>query len=365
MTDRYAAYRQVAHDLGVDAVALVPGPNFTRVMGRAFGSMERPHLVIVPARGMPAAIVPNLELDSWALVGFEGATFDWRDQSGYADAFAAMAAHLPLKRLAVEGQVMRVFVHAALSTAYPDLQIIDAEREISGLRMIKTPDEVAALEAAIGISERALARVLDGVRIGQTEKEIERALIGALFDEGANGLAFSPIVAAGANSALPHAHARDDYRIRPGDALLLDFGARKSGFAADITRTVFVAEVSDEGRDVYETVLAANLRGLALTRPGVTAHEIDDAVTGVLEASPYAGRILTKTGHGLGREVHEAPYIMRGNHQPLPSGTVYTNEPGLYLPGGFGVRIEDDVLITKDGCRSLTTFDKTLRIVGI
>ena len=107
-----------------------------------------------------------------------------------------------------------------------------------------------------------------------------------------------------------------------------------------------------------------NLRGLAVTRPGATAHDVDDAVTGVLEASPYCDRIRTKTGHGLGRDVHEAPYIMRGNRQVLEPGMVFTVEPGLYRIGGFGVRIEDDVVVTEDGCRSLTGFDKTLTVVG-
>ena len=364
MTQLLADYRQLAAALKVEAIALVPGPNFTRALGHSFMSHERPFVLVIPAEGKPAAIVPNLELGSWEQVGFDGAVFDWRDQDGYAGAFAALAAHLPMTRLAVEGQVMRVFVHHALKQAMPDVEIIDAERQISGLRMIKTAADLAALEAAISLSERALHRVLEGVRVGQTEKEIESALIQALFAEGADDLAFTPIVAAGDNSARPHAHARADYKVQSGDALLFDFGGRKDGFCADITRTVFVGEVSDEGRAVYDTVLRANLAGLEVTRAGVTAHEIDDVVTGVLEASPYADRIRTKTGHGLGRDVHEAPYIMRGNHQELPAGTVYTNEPGLYGPGLFGVRIEDDVLITEDGCRTLTTFPKELMIVG-
>ncbi|MEN8742204.1 MAG: Xaa-Pro peptidase family protein [Phaeobacter gallaeciensis] len=364
MTQLLADYRRLAAALKVEAIALVPGPNFTRALGHSFMSHERPFVLVIPAEGKPAAIVPNLELGSWEQVGFDGAVFDWRDQDGYAGAFAALAAHLPMTRLAVEGQVMRVFVHHALKQAMPDVEIIDAERQISGLRMIKTAADIAALEAAISLSERALHRVLEGVRVGQTEKEIESALIQALFAEGADDLAFTPIVAAGDNSARPHAHARADYKVQSGDALLFDFGGRKDGFCADITRTVFVGEVSDEGRAVYDTVLRANLAGLEVTRAGVTAHEIDDVVTGVLEASPYADRIRTKTGHGLGRDVHEAPYIMRGNHQELPAGTVYTNEPGLYGPGRFGVRIEDDVLITDDGCRTLTTFPKELMIIG-
>ncbi len=126
---------------------------------------------------------------------------------------------------------------------------------------------------------------------------------------------------------------------------------------------MFLGHASDEAREVYDTVLRANRRGFEVTRAGVTAHEIDDAVTGVLEASPFADRIRTKTGHGLGREVHEAPYIMRGNHAALDAGTVFTNEPGLYAPGRFGVRIEDDVLVTGDGCVSLTQFPKDLTVL--
>jgi Xaa-Pro aminopeptidase len=363
LSDRLTAYAEVAADLGVDAVALVPGPNFTRAVEHTFMSHERPFMLVIPVQGAAAALVPNLELRSWDLVGFEGALVDWRDQGGYDAAFAALLAHMNITSLAVEGQVMRVFVHYAIKLAQPDLKIFDAEREISGLRMIKTSSDIDALKAAIAISERALARTLDTVRLGQNEKEIEQVLIQALFAEGAEGLSFNPIVAAGDGSARPHATARPDYAVKAGDALLMDFGARKHGFAADITRTVFLDHATDEGQAVYDTVLRANLKGFDVTRAGVTAHEIDDAVISVLEDSSFADRIRTKTGHGLGRDVHEAPYIMRGNHMPLPAGTVYTNEPGLYEIDNFGVRIEDDVLITNDGCTSLTQFPKDLTVL--
>jgi Xaa-Pro dipeptidase len=364
MSDRYSEFRNIARTLGVDAVALVPGSNFTRLFNQSFHSHERPLVILIPVSGPPAALVPNLELRSFDLLKFEGEVFDWRDQTGYSDAFNALAAHFPMKSVAVEGQVMRVFVHHALTAAYPGLRVVDAERQIAGLRIRKSPAEVAALESAIRISEAALADVLDRVRSGMTETQVETLLTQALFAHGADEHAFGPIVAAGDNSARPHAHARADYAIRAGDALLLDFGARKNGFCADITRTVFVGHATDEGQEVYNTVLRANLKGLEVTKAGVTAHEIDDAVTGVLEASPFADRIRTKTGHGLGRDVHEAPYIMRGNHEVLEAGAVYTNEPGLYKIGSFGVRIEDDVLVTEDGCRTLTTFPKTLMVVG-
>lgn len=363
MTDRYAEYRQITRDLGVDAVALVPGPNFVRLFHQDFHSHERPLVVIIPTDGSPAALVPNLELRSFELLNFEGDIFDWRDQTGYGDAFAALARHSPLGSVAVEGQVMRVFVHHAMAGAWAGLRVVDGERQISGLRLHKSPAEVAAIEDAIALSERALQHTIGQVRIGQTEKEIEAILTLALFAEGAEEHAFGPIVAAGDNSARPHAHARHDYAVKAGDALLLDFGGRRGGFCADITRTFFLDHASDEAQAVYDTVLRANLAGHAVTRPGVSAHDIDDAVTSVLEASPFADRIRTKTGHGLGRDVHEAPYIMRGNPQVMAAGMVFTNEPGLYKIGAFGVRIEDDVLVTADGCRSLTAFPKALTIL--
>jgi Xaa-Pro dipeptidase len=362
LIDRLTPYAAVAADLGVDAVALVPGPNFTRAIGQAFMSHERPFVVVIPADGSPAALVPNLELGSWYQIGFDGAVFDWHDQTGYDDAFAALVKHLGIKSLAVEGQVMRVFTHHALLKAQPDLNIIDGERKISALRMIKTDEDILAMREAIAISERALVHTLTTIRAGQTEKQVEQVLIQALFAEGADDQSFSPIVVAGANSAMPHAHAGETI-LKNGDAILIDFGARKNGFAADITRTFFLGHASNEQRAVYNAVLQANLVGRKVTKAGITAHDIDDAVTSHLESTPYADRIRTKTGHGLGREVHEAPYIMRGNHMVLPAGTVYTNEPGLYEIGNFGVRIEDDILITDDGCISLTTFPKELMIL--
>ncbi len=362
--DRSDEYRQVARRLGVDAVALVPGPNFTRLAGREFSSHERPFVVVIPAEGPPAAIVPNLELRSFDRVGFEGDVFDWRDRDGHDAAFRALAGRLALGSLAVEGQVMRVFVYHAFLRAWPRLTILDGEEAISGLRIRKTDAEIAELEEAVRVSEAALSELLGDVRCGQSETQIEGRLLEALFRNGAEGVAFSPIVAAGANSALPHARARRDYEAQPGDALLLDFGARCGGFSADLTRTVFLRHASDEAHAVYDTVLRANRRGREVAGPGTTCHAVDDAVTGVLEASPYADRIRTRTGHGIGREVHEAPYIVRGNPNRLEPGAVFTVEPGLYRIGGFGVRIEDDVLVTRTGSRSLSTFPRELTVVG-
>ncbi len=363
MADTFQEYRDIAAKLGVDVLALVPGPNFVRLLGQAFHSNERPLVIFIPQSGAPAAVVPNLELGSFADVNFPGEVYDWRDQTGYDDAFRAVAAQMDAQSMAVEGQTMRVFVHHAIAQAWPGIRITDADAEIARPRQLKTADEVETLKKAIQVSERALISVLERVQVGQTEKQVESMLVQALLAQGADGMAFGPIVAAGTNSAKPHAHARD-VAIVEGDALLFDFGANYGGFCADITRTVFVGHASERQRDIYETVLAANLKGHEVTRAGVTAHDIDDAVTSVLEASPYAAFIRHKTGHGLGRLVHEEPYIMRGNPVEMEAGMVFTNEPGLYDETAFGVRIEDDILVTEDGCESLTTFPKELMVVG-
>lgn len=361
--DRYQSYREIAQEHGLDAVALVPGSNFRRLYGHDFHQNERPLLVMIPPQGVPAAIVPALESGSFDLLDFEGEIFKWRDEDGYADAFKKMSDHLSAKRIGVEGQGMRVFIHHALKTAYPEAEILDHEKSLSGVRVVKTQDEIADMKQAIIISESALEETLNDVRIGVTEKAIESVLMQNLLKFGAEEFAFSPIVAAGDNSARPHASAREDYKLKQGDALLLDFGARYNGLCADITRTFFISDASEEQADVYDTVLQANLAGHAATTAGVTAHDVDDAVISYLENSPYAARIRTKTGHGVGRDIHEDPYIMRGNSMELQSGMVFTIEPGLYDDGNFGVRIEDDVVVTENGLDCLTSFNKELTII--
>jgi Xaa-Pro dipeptidase len=351
----------------LDAVAFVPGPNFRKLFNQDFHLMERPLVVIVPRVGSPVAIVPNLEMASFAKLSFPGEVIDWRDEAGFCDAFEAAALALPQlehARIGLEAQRMRAFEMMELSAVFPDAELTDAHQAISTVRLHKEANEVDLLRHAIKISEAALEDVLQTVAIGQTEKEIEAELLRALFSHGADGLSFDPIVAAGDNSAQPHAHARSDYKIKAGDSLLIDFGASWQGYNADITRTFFVGHVSENDRAFYETVLAANLVGLAATIPNATAHDVDDAVQVRLENSQFAAFKRHKTGHGLGLDVHEAPQIMRGNDAVLEPGMVFTVEPGLYREGECGVRIEDDVLVTETGYDCLTSFSKDLRIVG-
>lgn len=362
-----APIRVAMTDAVLDAVAIVPGANFKKLFKRDFHLMERPLLVLIPLVGEAVAIVPNLELASFAEINFQGLVFDWRDEDGYRRAFADAASAMPQlasARFGIEAQRMRVFEYMALQASFANAKFVDAHADISTIRLHKTIDEVELLRRAIAISERALAATLDEVAIGQSEKQIEGMLVKQLFAHGAQGLSFQPIVAAGDNSAQPHASARADYFIKRGDALLFDFGANWEGYNADITRTFFVGEASDYDREFYQTVLAANQRGRQVCRCETSAGDGDDAVQQVLETSRFAEFVRHKTGHGLGLEVHEAPQIMRGNSQRLASGMVFTIEPGLYREGECGVRIEDVVLATDEGNECLTTFPRDLRVVG-
>lgn len=364
MSDKLEALRAIAKKLSLDAIAIVPGANFQRLFGADFHQNERPLMVLVPVDGAPSAIVPNLELGSFSAIDFDGEVYDWKDQTGYQSAFDAMFEKTNLRNIGVEGQSMRVFVHHAMRNAEPALAITDAQREIASLRLCKNDQEIAALRKAISVSETALANTIDSVKVGMTEKEIESLLIQNLYGSGADDLSFSPIVACASNSAKPHASARSDVPIKPGDALLIDFGAKVDGLCADITRTFFIQHCDERSRAIYDTVLQANLAGFASVVPGATAADVDDATTRVLEASAYADRIHHKTGHGLGRDVHEDPYIMRGNDEKLQPRMVFTIEPGLYQLDDFGVRIEDDILVTEAGAESLTSFNKELTLIA-
>jgi len=352
----------------LDGVAFVPGANFRRIFNCDFHLMERPLMIIVPEQGKPVAIVPNLEMASFDQIQFVGNVFDWRDEDGYDAAFQSAADALPHLQgpvnIGLEAQRMRAFEQMALTKVLPAATFTDAHTAISSIRLIKTDDEIANLRRAIQISEDALEATLAEVKAGQSEKEIEAILLRQLFTHGADGLSFDPIVAAADNSAQPHASARHDYRIKKGDALLIDFGASWQGYNADITRTFFIEEASDFDRAFYNTVLDANERGKQVAKPGIKAHDIDDAVQIILENSQFAEFARHKTGHGLGLDVHEAPQIMRGNDQLMRPGMVFTVEPGLYRSGECGVRIEDDVVVTEDGIMCLTSFPRELRIIG-
>lgn len=366
MSDTFARRREklieILRDAGLDGVAFVPGANFTYLTGLNFHLMERPTILFITATGDISAIMPELERLKWSASFGQTKTHYWQDKDGYQAAFAAAARDLAGMTIGVEGQRMRVFEVDSLRQHLTADHVVDMEQSLTGLRIAKEPDEIALLQEAIRISEIALEETVSTVRAGQTEQEILNTLNMRMLAGGAHGFAFGAIVLAGGKSANPHGSS-DGSRLAPGDPLLIDFGAMVGGYNADITRTFFCDHVRDDHAAIYETVLAANTRGRKIAGPSLSAHDLDEAVTGVLAASPFSDLIAHKTGHGLGLDVHEAPQIMVGNMASLVPGALFTIEPGLYRENDIGVRIEDDVLITAAGARSLTNFDRSLRVL--
>ena len=351
---------------GLDGIALVPGPNMVYVSGIHSHLSERPIVLFLPADDDPAIIIPNLEAMKAEQAGIpDDRIFAWTDDEGYTGAFQRACAHLELSDylLGVEALHMRVLELELLQRYAPGLSIAHAEPVLMALRLVKDETELATLRRAVAVAEKAMQRLLPRIKIGMSEKQIAALLTQYLLEGGADTVAFGPIVSAGPNSASPHA-VPTDRPLQAGDLLVIDWGAYVDGYPSDITRTFAVGAIEPEFKRIYEAVKQANAQGKKASQPGATGRDVDRAARAAITEAGYGDYFIHRTGHGLGLEVHEPPFMMEGNTEPLGVGNVFTVEPGIYLPGRGGVRIEDDVVITADGHESLTTFPRDLITVG-
>jgi Xaa-Pro dipeptidase len=350
----------------VDCVAVMPGANMIYLTGLPFHLMERATVAFFPTHGQPALVLPALEATKPASgpVKIDWQLFPWSDEEGPVAAFAAASRALALsgKTLAVEELVMRVRELRLIETSAPGVRFADAGPLLASLRMRKDEVEIAHMRQAVAITEAALEATLGKVRVGMTEREIANELSLEMLRGGAESLPFEPIVLSGLNSALPHG-APGDRRLHSGDLLLFDFGVSVGGYVSDITRTFAVGDVSEELRHVYNVVKRANEAGRKAARPGVEIQEVDHATRKVIADASLGEYFTHRTGHGLGLEAHEPPFACEGDTTILEPGMTFTVEPGVYLPGKGGVRVEDDVVITATGSESLTTFERELRVI--
>ncbi|MCA9930496.1 MAG: aminopeptidase P family protein [Anaerolineales bacterium] len=354
----------VAH--GMDGVALMPGPNMLYISGMHTHVSERPILLFVPADDDPAVIIPTLEAMKASDAGIpDERIFAWDDADGYRGAFQRACAHLELADylLGVESLHMRVFELELLHRYAPGLSTAYAEPIMESLRLIKDGAEIAAMERAIAVAQKAMDALLPRIKIGMTEKQVAALLTRLLLEGGADSIAFGPIVSTGPNGASPHA-VPTERPLQSGDLLVIDWGCFVDGYPSDITRTFAVGAIDPELRRIYNAVKMANEQGKLVSAPGTSGEAVDQAARDVIEEAGYGDYFIHRTGHGLGLEVHEPPFMMVGNEEPLQPGNVFTVEPGIYLPGRGGVRIEDDVLVTANGHRSLTTYPRDLITIG-
>ncbi len=243
-----------------------------------------------------------------------------------------------------------------------EAKLVPYNKQINSFRGTKEAWELELMRKAQAITDKAFAEVLPRIRVGMTELELQAELIYCMYKNGATGLAFDPIVVSGPNTSMPHGVAGDRV-IQAGDFITMDFGASYMGYCSDMTRTVAVGFVTEEMEKVYNTVLQAQLAGLAISKAGVPGQDIDGAARKVISDAGYGDYFGHGYGHSLGLEIHENPSPNARNTEPMPAGAYASAEPGIYLPGKFGVRIEDSVIFTEDGIENPVTSPKHLIIV--
>lgn len=260
---------------------------------------------------------------------------------------------------AVETHVLSIDAHAALTRAAPDVRTISLERAVESLRMVKDDTEIDALRRACEISTAALADLIEGPLRGRTERAIAHDLERRMFDLGAEAIAFDTILATGENAAIPH-HSPAERVVQAGDLLKIDFGARVDGYHADCTRTFVIGAAADWQREIHDVVRAAQQAGLDQLTAGTPVSDSLTAVRKVLDDAGWLASFTTGLGHGVGLEIHEDPFIAAQSVGKIDPCTVMTMEPGIYLPGRGGVRIEDTVVVASGAPEVLTTMTKEL-----
>ncbi|GAB4506303.1 MAG: aminopeptidase P family protein [Anaerolineales bacterium] len=348
---------------GLAALALVPGPNLRYLMGLALDASERLMLALLAPGRPPAFVVPSFEAERVRLgAGMPADVFPYTDEEGPSGALAQACQHLDLagQEAGAESLHMRLMEYLRLREAGVD--VVAADDIFTGARLRKDAAELAAMRDAIARTEQVLRDFLPQIQPGRTERELASRLQAMLLEASGEGLPFSPILVAGPNAALPHG-TPSDRPIQKGDLVVIDCGMFRNGYVSDITRTFAVGHADAKLRRVYEAVLEANRAGKAACKPGVAAEEVDRAARHVIRDAGYGDFFTHRTGHGIGLELHEPPYMMEGNALVLEPGMTFTVEPGIYLPGRGGVRIEDDVVITAEGAESLTTFPRELMVL--
>jgi Xaa-Pro aminopeptidase len=267
-------------------------------------------------------------------------------------------------RLGFEEAHVSVRAHARLRELLPDrIELIGVRGLVEELRAVKEPGEVAAIRAAAELAGAAFERLIAGGLVGRTERDLAVELEFEMRRQGAERPSFEPIVAAGSHGALPHASPRD-VEVRRGEMVVIDWGAQLEGYCSDCTRTVAAGESTEHGAEIYGLVLEAQLAGLEAVAPGAGGRDVDGEARRLIEAAGHGEHFGHGLGHGVGLDIHEDPRLAQRSDAVLEAGNVVTVEPGVYLPGDLGVRIEDLVVVTEAGREILTPLTKDLTVTG-
>jgi Xaa-Pro aminopeptidase len=344
---------------GADVLLASFGSDLPYLTGYEAMPLERLTMAVIPRDGEPVLVVPELEAPRVEQLPGVFAVRPWAETQ---DPVAMVAELVGSARSAMVGDHTWAVFLLALQKELPNTTFRSARPLAERLRVIKEPAEIALLRRA-GASADVVAGLLAAHRFaGKTENQVSRE-VAALLEANGTDVAGFAIVASGPNGASPH-HEPGDRVIGEGDAIVVDFGGKVQAYGSDTTRMFHVGEPTGRYRLVHDVVVAAQRAGIAAVRPGVPAESVDAAARQVIVDAGYGEYFIHRTGHGIGLDGHEDPYIVAGNSQQLKPGMAFSIEPGIYLPGEFGVRIEDIVVCTDDGVERLNRSSRDVAIVG-
>ncbi len=347
---RLEKVRKHAEENNLEGIILVPGPNLRYVTGVNSMLMERPFLMFLSKDGGTHLVAPTLESGPYFRAPIKINVHSWDDSEGPSRAFKELVAHLNLKgKWGVEGRVPFRFIHEIQSYARPELT--DAENILQTIREVKEPVEVRALQRAASILSKSFLRIPDMLKNGITEMELARKITQTIYANGADYVG-DGLVQSGEFAADPH-HLPSTRKLRRNESIVVDMECTYAGYYSDITRT-FMMGKNRGFEDLYEIVLASQEAAIKLSKSGATVGSIDRAARNHIKARGLDQYFIHRTGHGLGLEVHEAPYIVPEGKELIRPSMVFTIEPGVYIPTKMGVRIEDDISSTDRACKIMT-----------
>ena len=354
-----AAQETVSREL--DALVVSPSPDLAYLTGYDPMPLERPTLLVLRPDRDPAMLVPELErpLAAASLAGEHLELVPWKDGSDPYEAAASLLAGAA--RIAVADRLWATHL-LGLQRALPDAAFSPASPVLGRLRAVKDEHELGALRRAARAADETFRQIVGLPFQGRTEEDVAHDLADLLVRNGHARADFA-IVASGPNAASPH-HEPGGRTILPHDAVVMDFGGELAGYLSDTTRTVVVTEAPDGFEQAYAVVQEAQAAAVDAVRPGREAQEIDRAARTIIGAAGYGERFIHRTGHGIGLELHEPPYMVEGDRTVLEPGMTFSVEPGVYLEGIFGIRIEDIVAVTADGVERLNRSTRDLQVVA-
>ena len=351
---RLEKLRRKIREEGLDGVMMVPGPNLRYYTGVNSLLLERPFLFFVPQDGDPSMVSPSLEAGPYKDCPLEISIHEWTDSEGPGESFGELVKEIRASGIwGVEGRVPYLFLHHLMRYASPKLE--NGEPLLQGLRELKDARELALVRKSASILSRSFLEIPQFLREGITERELGRKISDAIYSNGGERVE-DLLVQSGPNSANPH-WLPSSRKIRRGESIVIDVSSTYSGYYADITRTYMLGN-DREFEDLYGKVLQAEESAIKASRSGATVGAVDEAARKSLRKEKLDKYFIHRTGHGLGLEVHEAPYIVAGGREKLLPSMVFTVEPGIYLPGKQGVRIEDNVVTTSSGNEVTTDLPK-------